>query len=719
MNRNLLLKCLSIFVFCAYLSIVSSLKALDFSLDNDWKADENNSYTHASLQKENLPSSFTICTTFMVEAWTKYQNTWLFVLNDDKGEIWHWVKIYADQTFALFQFQFEDSLKFTAKTTSPFYPLQWTRVCLSSNSNTSLVRLVVDGELLMETGWKVNNKPDNLNLVLGLWKKSKEQTGRTTNLNIFSSALPVEQMKLQTSAGVEECGLQGDYISWEKSFEEEQWTIHSKARLVNLDGGLESPCMAKGKINVFPMIERHSHTDCMDHCKKLGGRSPSVRTEGEWENLSSEVRDLSPDPSRLPDWIWLSATEGYIKNELGELEHWPDGTKAVEGVWRDYYTGEQLENYTKPWRSSNGDREVGDTFNCIYFYPTSAEVRTWKEWQCSGFTRGCPCTYETPPVIHLRGFCPNTLVEHGRYTISQSATDPTNIIIVGQQSARIEYDSLLNEWILSDPRLNVTARTRASQISYALGKHNWTIEGDRYPCSAEGKDYDIQMKLTGCKADEFTCDDGQCIKMEERCDQMPQCGDESDEQNCKILVLQHGYNKEVPPIAMAGRKKQEKKLLPVKVSLTLQKVIAIEEVDYSISFKFKISLMWRENRVTYQNLKTDSTNNLLRQDEVRMLWLPLVFYWNTDQEETTRLGEPWEWKTRVMVQREGNFTRNSMDRIDEAEIFEGAENSLLMEQTYTHDFQCVFKLDEYPFDTQVLNCFLVVGYHFPFKGMPD
>ena len=48
------------------------LKALDFSLDNDGEPDKNKSYTHASLQKENLPSSFTICTAFMVERWTKY-----------------------------------------------------------------------------------------------------------------------------------------------------------------------------------------------------------------------------------------------------------------------------------------------------------------------------------------------------------------------------------------------------------------------------------------------------------------------------------------------------------------------------------------------------------------------------------------------------------------------------------------------------------------------
>ena len=139
----------------------------------------------------------------------------------------------------------------------------------------------------------------------------------------------------------------------------------------------------------------------------------------------------------------------------------------------------------------------------------------------------------------------------------------------------------------------------------------------------------------------------------------------------------------------------------MKVSLTLQKVIAIKEVDYSISFKFKIALKWYENRVTYQNLKNDSTTNLLTQEEVKMLWLPLVIYWNTDQDETTRLGTVWEWTTDILVQREGNAKRNSMEHIDEAEIFEGSENSLRMAQKYTHAFQCVFKLSKYPFDTQV------------------
>ena len=51
--------------------------------------------------------------------------------------------------------------------------------------------------------------------------------------------------------------------------------------------------------------------------------------------------------------------------------------------------------------------------------------------------------------------------------------------------------------------------------------------------------------------------------------------------------------------------------------------------------------------------------------------------------------------------KEGNFTRSGLDEVDEAEIFEGNENTLRMAQTYTWEFQCQYKLQNYPFDTQV------------------
>ena len=105
------------------------LKALDFSLDNDRKPDENNSYTHAFLRKENLPLSFTICAAFIVEAWTKSKVSELFSLRHDNGNIWNGVAMTATETYTQFGFQFEDSSASNQSETL-FYPLQCTMCIL-------------------------------------------------------------------------------------------------------------------------------------------------------------------------------------------------------------------------------------------------------------------------------------------------------------------------------------------------------------------------------------------------------------------------------------------------------------------------------------------------------------------------------------------------------------------------------------------------------------
>ena len=46
------------------------------------------------------------------------------------------------------------------------------------------------------------------------------------------------------------------------------------------------------------------------------------------------------------------------------------------------------------------------------------------------------------------------------------------------------------------------------------------------------------------------------------------------------------------------------------------------------------------------------------------------------------------------------FSRSGLEEVDEREIFKGSENRLIMTQTYTHEFQCVYQLNNYPFDKQ-------------------
>ena len=185
---------------------------------------------------------------------------------------------------------------------------------------------------------------------------------------------------------------------------------------------------------------------------------------------------------------------------------------------------------------------------------------------------------------------------------------------------------------------------------------------------------------------------------------MPDCKDKSDERQCQLIVFEDGYNKNIPPI---GRS-QSGGAIPadVNISITLMKVVEIEETDHSIHLQFQISLKWKENRVTYQNLKDDTTLNALSAQNIDDIWLPLVVYDNTDQKEVTRLGVDWEWITTVAVTREEKTPdRTGIEEIHETEIFQGDKNTLTMNQTYTWEFQCKYKLEHYPFDTQVFERF--------------
>ena len=190
---------------------------------------------------------------------------------------------------------------------------------------------------------------------------------------------------------------------------------------------------------------------------------------------------------------------------------------------------------------------------------------------------------------------------------------------------------------------------------------------------------------------------------------MTNCWDESDEKECQVIILKDGYNKNIPPT----QKGRHESVIPanVSISITLMKVVEIEETDHSIHLQFQISLMWKENRVQYQNLKKESSLNALTDEDIKKIWLPRIVYDNTDQKEVTRLGVDWEWATTVTVTREGNFTRSW--GLDEAEIFQGASNSLTMNQTYTWEFQCKYELQRYPFDTQVRSSTYLISWRIP------
>ena len=72
--------------------------------------------------------------------------------------------------------------------------------------------------------------------------------------------------------------------------------------------------------------------------------------------------------------------------------HWPEDTAVQRGVWRDYYSGEKLEDYTKPWMRPRGEG-VGN--KCASIWTSRPANASWWHGSCTyGNIRGCPCTNE-------------------------------------------------------------------------------------------------------------------------------------------------------------------------------------------------------------------------------------------------------------------------------------------------------------------------------------
>ena len=153
-----------------------------------------------------------------------------------------------------------------------------------------------------------------------------------------------------------------------------------------------------------------------------------------------------------------------------------------------------------------------------------------------------------------------------------------------------------------------------------------------------------------------------------RCDQKTDCSDISDEKGCKLVVIdEKNYLKDKPP-----------KKAVVKIRIALLKILEIGEVQMLFRNQFKLYMEWSDSRVTFYNLQENSVLNTLVEEEKKKIWTPSLIFDNTDQKVRTRMDE----ESLISVKREGNFSRNSIDNVNNVYMYHGSENPLQMNRVY-------------------------------------
>ena len=161
----------------------------------------------------------------------------------------------------------------------------------------------------------------------------------------------------------------------------------------------------------------------------------------------------------------------------------------------------------------------------------------------------CPICSITQPVlkIFVRGLCKQSLYNTVyMYNIDSKG----DVLCLGERTSMIAYDAMSQQWVWYDSKNNMSVATSTSSYaSLLIGVHTVDFSGvmdDK--CQQDG--IVRRLKLTTCTPGQFTCSDGQCVDIEERCDQTEHCNDKSDEENCHILHMKSRYNKKIAPFSV-------------------------------------------------------------------------------------------------------------------------------------------------------------------------
>ena len=98
-----------------------------------------------------------------------------------------------------------------------------------------------------------------------------------------------------------------------------------------------------------------------------------MNTAEDWATLSKEIKLMTSDYQNALAF-WLSATRGTKKKKLTSLPHWPETEKvnnktvllkAGKSIWRDFYTGQRLDNTTELFLDTEVEAIYRDKNNCL------------------------------------------------------------------------------------------------------------------------------------------------------------------------------------------------------------------------------------------------------------------------------------------------------------------------------------------------------------------
>ncbi|XP_042876519.1 uncharacterized protein LOC122256115 [Penaeus japonicus] len=548
----------------------------------------------------------------------------------------------------------------------PVKLFHWHHLCVSIDLRANTLELAFDDVTFETTAGRPESTVDLATarvkgygrFVLGQnvnpssdWDVTQTFHGEMVDFRYYNTTMPFQDLVKYTTCQAEDTDLEPLY-----GFQKNLTALELRGSVEVIEAALEEICRPVFSYLIM-FTQKMSFNGALSRCRSFVGELAVPHDLEENDRIYDNYIRFNDQCTQGWAALYWLGIEGNIS----------------AGTWRNLAKDEPLAwgKWLESWELPT------EQYPCAT-YGGVGIPSMWYNADCSTLTCAL-CNFTEQPRLRIRGLCSETKFDRNFILYGYENGRP---VFEGNFFSRILWDN--STWVMAyrrDPSVEARMVEKRPK-GYPLGLNEWDFAGD--DCAVPR----ASMLLTLCGPEDFTCSDGSCIPIGNRCNQVTDCPDKSDELNCQILLIPDGYSSDLPPPTIGE--------VPLQLlfGLVVTSVRHFDLVGFRMELDVQESTIWRDARLTFSNLKDGNFSNRAKVSEE--LWLPRISVQDSE-------GSPTDIQLRdqfLHVNREAPSLPDDDAVAGEDKLYSGSEHRMKLMQQYTMGFMCRFRLQMYPFDSQ-------------------
>lgn len=552
----------------------------------------------------------------------------------------------------------------------PLEPGVWNSFCVLYDNSTQRIAVYMNNAAVLDvTDFKNQNNrtfPERTISRLRIGSSKELFAGKITDFNIWSKVLPLSDiLKVQKCKNA---SSSPDLLNWETAM----WSLTDEMSMEVLDMNVCDANKNSPKIHINPSLLPFVEANKL--CTNLGGSMITPTNQAEAKSFAAMIMKEEECKGKM----WIPIRQNVTTNQ-----------------WFDIIS-KKSPNF-QPWYP--GTPDGGRLQNCVIL----EERGLWDDKFCQD--KYCHlCKVNTGVHFELNGLCKDSKIDQNYILKTDSKSG--DFFWEGYGKTKIIFNPTKKTWEIrgmskkkGETTLYAELKLNSQTLRYPLGLFSWTLLKDA--CLNQPESRQVQLKLSSCNNDQFSCSDSTCIPLKNRCDMVVECEDFSDEDDCSFINLEPNYNADIPSL------KPDFKEQMLTVNVQINRILELKDVEMNMLIDFFLEIEWIDAGLTFVNLNENMELNLISQKNVHKMWIPKLVFDNDDEVNPLPLDD----NVAIFVKKMDNGTYGVLpNQYNEAIYHEGTKNPLKYQRKFLTPFECEFFYGWYPFDTQKCNI-IISNFH--------